>query len=133
MQLRFSICCSQGQPISGRKLVQVFVDTPRGRNTRETRVQSQRIAIDLAVKTRILANCFQLRSEDKVSINSSVVKRLDSQTVADQMQSGFVTVPQREGKHADEALYCRIDSPAFEGREHNFSIGVPMPMCRAQL
>src|SRR6185312_15045313 len=62
----------------------------------------------------------------------TVVKRLDAQTVADQMKLPFLAVPQGKSEHPDKARHGRMQAPALDSRQHHFCIGMSIPALVAQ-
>src|SRR6266852_5445241 len=104
MQHRCASGRAEHQNMAWPQLVQAFVNAMRRRNVVVAEIKSEDVAIDIAIKTRVLSNGLQLRTKNKVPAYMAVIKRLDSQPVADQIKLSFLAVPKGKGKHADEPL-----------------------------
>src|SRR5436305_2595145 len=101
-------------------------------NISEAHVERQRVAVYRPFKSREFPKGLQFRSKNEVAADESIVERLDANTVTHQVEPPFLAVPESKGKHPDKALHGGMQSPAFDGRQHDLSIGAPAPCMRSE-
>src|ERR1700674_4144176 len=110
---------AESQDMGRRQLVNAFVNTMWRWNVIVAHVQSKRVAVNLAIKTRMLPDGLQFRGENKILSHSPVIERLNAHPVTNQKQFAFLAVPESESKHADKTPDRRLHPPAFNGFQHH--------------
>src|SRR6266700_99008 len=98
-----------------------------GWNITVAHIERQRVAVDLAFKSRILPDGFQLGRENKVSIHPSVIQGLDAKPVAHQVELPLLAVPENKRKHTDKTPDGGFHAPAFHSCEHHLGVRVSSP------
>src|SRR5262244_2629503 len=67
---------------------------------------------------------FQFGAKKKNSAVPAIVDRFLSGTIARQVKSALLAIPESEGEHANKFFKSRRDSIFAEGGKHHFGIGM---------
>ena len=82
-----------------------------------------RLFVDPALLLRIGEQRLDFRRERDAAVVHAVIKRLDADPIPNQPQLTLARIPQRNRKHAAEAVQA-LDAPLLECVEDDFRIGV---------
>src|SRR5712691_7020548 len=114
----------EGQVMSGRQLVHVLKDRQRIRDVAKRKVSIECFYADLAAKLRMLAQGFQLRTEDQYAARRDrVIQRFLAHAIARDEKLAFARIPDGEGKHAAQMVdtTCAV---LFVSMDNRFGVGM---------
>src|SRR5712692_4943214 len=116
----------EGQVMSGRQLVHVLKDRQRIGDVAKRKVSIECFYADLAAELRMLAQGFQLRSEDQYAARRDrEIQRLLAHAIARDENLAGAGVPQGKGKHAAQ-MVDTARAELFVSMNNRFGVGMSL-------
>ena len=112
-----------GQNRGRRQLEDVFENRSRCRHIAVAQHGIEGFRVDLLDEIRVRHQCAQLRPEQQLSFNYSIVERFYAEPVAYQGQCAGFPIENPEREHADEFLNGGRYSPLFATSQHHLGVG----------
>ena len=115
-----------GDERSWGELLHPSVDGCRRRHIAPTHVAGHGIRVGLVAPSRTAGEGAELRGEAEQATAAAPVQGLYTQPVANQRQLATLTVPQPEGKHADQPLERSGETPFVDCRQKHLGIAAAL-------